>query len=65
MDGLKSEVGVPGGLARHAPTAGNENEIEALYHSFTCIKKSNIPFFFLKKLSVTSLLNYIFFGISP
>ena len=50
MDGLKSEVGVPGGLARHAPTAGNENEIEALYHSFTCIKISNISFFVFEEI---------------
>ena len=64
MDGLKSQVGVSGGLVRYALTGINDNEIEDLYHSFTLIKISNISFF-LKKLSVTSLLNYIFFGIPP
>ena len=46
MDGLKSQVGVSGGLVRYALTDINDNEIEDLYHSFTLIKISNISFFF-------------------
>ena len=42
MDGLKSQVGVSGGLVRYALTDINDNEIEDLYHSFTLIKISNI-----------------------
>ena len=45
MDGLKSQVGVSGGLVRYALTDINDNEIEDLYHSFYLSKYLIFRFF--------------------